>query len=118
MEKLISLLFFTRNYTHLEHLNTTGYGHHMVLDEFYEEIIELTDDLVEMYIGKNGPLGEVPIMTNKPSGSVIDVLRAQVEWIEKNRYKVCDKDDAAMQSLVDPIIALFYQTIYKLNRLK
>lgn len=90
----------------------------MALEEFYEELVELTDDLVEMYIGKKGPLGEIPIMTNKPTGSVVDVLRTQAEWIEKNRYKLCDKDDAAMQSLVDPILVLFYQTIYKLSRLK
>jgi hypothetical protein len=118
VEKLISLLFFVRNLSHLEHLNTTSYGVHRVLDHFYTDVIELADDLIEMYIGKNGPLSEVPIMTNKPAGNIVDVLRTQVEWIEKNRYKFCDKDDAAMQSLLDPIIALFYQTIYKLNRLK
>jgi hypothetical protein len=118
MEKMISLLFFCRDYAHKEHLNTNSYAHHMALGDFYEELVEMADDLVEMYIGKNGSLSDVPIMTNKPSGSVIDVLRAQVEWIEKNRYKVCDKDDAAMQSLVDPIVVLFYQTIYKLSRLK
>lgn len=118
MEKLISLLFFCRDFTHKAHLTSNHYGQHMVLDEFYEEIVELTDELAEVWMGKHGVLGDIPTMTNTPKGEVVDVLRNQVDWIEKNRYKICKEDDAALQALVDPIVHLFYSTIYKLNRLK
>lgn len=118
MEKLISLLFFCRDFAHKAHLTSGHYGGHMILDDFYNEIVELTDDLAEVWMGKHGVLGEIPIMTNMPKGEPAEVLKNQVEWIEKNRYKVCKEDDAALQALVDPIVHLFYSTIYKLNRLK
>jgi hypothetical protein len=118
VEKLISLLFFARDYAHKVHLTSDSYSDHMALNEFYEEIVELTDDLAEAWMGKYGALKDVPIMTNKPTGDAGEVLKNQVEWIEKNRYKVCEKDEAALQSLVDSIVVLYYSTIYKLTRFK
>lgn len=117
MEKLMSLLFFCRDLAHKEHLRTRSYSQHMALNEFYDEIVELADGLAEAYQGKHGLLGEIPTMTNNPKGDIVEVMRNQVKWIEMNRYKVCKENDAALQALVDPIITLFYSTIYKLENL-
>lgn len=115
--KLLSLMFFCRDLAHKEHLRTRSYAQHIALGEFYEEIVDLADGLAEAYQGKHGIIDDIPIMTNSPSGSITDVLRNQVKWIEGNRYKVCKEDDAALQALLDPIITLFYSTIYKLDNL-
>jgi hypothetical protein len=117
MGKLLSLLFLCRDLAHKEHLRTKSYANHMALNEFYEEIVELADGLAEAYQGKHGLIDDIPAMTNAPSGDIVTVLRNQVKWIESNRYKVCKEDDAALQALLDPIITLFYSTIYKLEHL-
>jgi hypothetical protein len=31
------------------------------------------------------------------------------------RYKVCDKDESALQNIIDEIVALYLSTIYKLK---
>lgn len=117
MEKLIALLFLSRDQAHKMHLSAKMYGEHMHLGEFYDEIVELADDIAEVWQGKHGLMKEVPKMNNEMKPTASATLRSHVEWIESNRYKLCDKDDAMMQSLVDPIIALYYKTLYKLDNL-
>ena len=41
MEKLIAVLFLTREVAHRLHLKTKTYAHHMALGSLYEDVVEI-----------------------------------------------------------------------------
>lgn len=105
-----------RNAAHIEHWKTESYSAHKALGAFYERVIEKIDDLVESSIGAAGMLGDVPHV-DRPEGSILDLLKDEVVWIEKNKPQCCKKI-SALENIVDEIVALYLQTIYKLENLR
>jgi len=51
----------------------------------------------------------------KKTTNVVEFLEDQLTEIEANRYKFCDKEDSALQQLVDNIIELYLKTLYRLK---
>ena len=41
-----------------------------------------------------------------------------MKWIDNNRYKACDKDDTAIQNLIDEAQEVYLTALYKLRFLK
>lgn len=105
-----------RNAAHIEHWKTESYSAHNALGTFYESVIEKIDDLVEASMGATGMLGDVPHV-DRPEGSILDLLKDEVVWIEKNKPQCCKKI-SALENIVDEIVALYLQTIYKLENLR
>ena len=117
--KLIGTLFLSREVSHREHLKTSSYAHHMALNEFYDTLLESIDELVENYQGRHGIIEDIPIMSNDRSSSNISrLLEYHLSLVEKMRYTVIDKDDAALQSIMDEIVRIYLRTLYKLKQLK
>lgn len=115
--EFISLLFLSRDVAHKEHLRTKSYAHHMALNDFYNEIIELADDLAEAYQGRNGII-EIPGMDDEDVGDIVQQLKRYLSWIDTNRYQAVAKEDTAIQNIIDEIVALYLSTLYKLQNLK
>lgn len=112
---LIGQLFLARDVTHSVHLNTRSYAKHKALGSFYSKIIDLADDLAEMYQGRHGLIGPITLHSAKKTGNVVEFLEDSLKEIEDMRYKVCDKDDTAIQNTIDEIIGLYLSTLYKLK---
>ena len=53
-EICLAQLFQSRDIMHLAHLQTTSYATHKALQEYYEGILDLTDNLLETYMGTLG----------------------------------------------------------------
>jgi hypothetical protein len=117
MEDLISLLFLARDLAHREHLHTKSFAIHMALNSFYEQIVEDADAISEAYQGLYKLMPPIPIMGFKGPSNIIKAFEDQVEWIDKNRYKVCDKDDTAIQNLIDGAVETYASALYKLKNL-
>jgi hypothetical protein len=115
--KLFGLLFLTRDLAHKFHLASKSYAEHMILNDFYHEIIENADSLIESYQGKFG-LVDIPRLNNDAKPTSLETLRTHSKYIEDTRYKALDKSEAAVQSLVDVVLTTFYSAIYKLENLK
>ena len=49
MNNYVSYCFGLRSQIHLFHLQTTSYAEHKALEEFYTQLLELFDTLVETY---------------------------------------------------------------------
>ncbi len=115
--EMIMRCFHSRTVAHVLHLKTRSYAAHKALNEFYDEIVGLTDSLAEAYQGDYGLIDDYPARFRMfPDGlALMDDLS---EWIEKNRAEVCDKDDTYLQNIVDEIMALIRSTQYKLRFLK
>ena len=119
IEKLISTLFLSREVSHREHLKTSSYAQHIALNEFYDNLLCKIDELVENYQGRNGIISDIPIMTNeRSSGNIVRLLEYHLSLVEKMRYTAIDKDDAALQSIMDEVVRVYLQALYKLKNLK
>ena len=115
--EFIGLLFLARDVTHSVHLNTKSFAKHMALNEFYHEIIDLTDSFAEAYQGRHGLVGPIKLTSAKGGSNVIQFLESSLQEIEDNRYKVCSKEETALQNLIDEIVDRYLGTLYKLRNL-
>lgn len=112
---LIGHLFLARDVTHSVHLNTRSYAKHKALGKFYENVIGLADDLAEAYQGRHGLIGPITLHSAKKTTNVVEFLEDSMKDVEDLRYKVCEKDDTAIQNIIDEIVGLYLKTLYKLK---
>lgn len=113
--KFIGTLFTARDVAHSVHLSTRSFAKHSALNDFYNEVIVLADKFAEAYQGRHGLIGPVTLDEVKKSSDILTFLNSSLEDIEKTRYKVCDKNDTALQNIIDEIVGLYLSTMYKLK---
>jgi len=115
IEELISRIFCCRNLAHIEHWTTDSYAQHVAFGDFYESVIEITDDLVEAYQGNFGRIGKVA--HKEYAKEALLCLEATAVWLVENREEI-SKGVAALDNIVDELVGLHLSTIYKLKFLK
>ncbi len=102
IDQFIATLFLARDVAHREHLRTKSYSQHKALGHFYEDIAELADKLTEAYQGRHGIIEEIPILTeDEKYATPLLCIANKLGYIEKNRYKAINKEDTALQNIVD-----------------
>lgn len=115
----VSTLLASRTQAHIFHWQTQGGGSlaaHLALGEYYDEIVDLVDDLVESYQGKNGIIkGYTGIPSLREDGSFKVYFEALSRYVEQKRHSVTQ--DTYIQNQIDEIVALIETTKYKLNNL-
>lgn len=114
--KFVEMLLHAGTNAHILHLKTKSYAQHKALGEFYESIIELTDDFAEAYQGVYGLITEYPGEYKPPNDDPIMELRnlgARVKTLRKSLPQ-----DTELQNLIDEIAGEIDQTLYKLRFLK
>lgn len=117
--QFIAILFLARDQAHKAHLRTQNGEEHRALNAFYEAVIDLADELAEMYQGRKGLIDAIPTLTDEESdASIADTLERYLKLIEKVRYEAVEKTDSAIQNKIDEIVGLFLSTNYKLRNLK
>lgn len=115
--ELVMRCFNARTAAHIMHLSTRSYATHKALNDFYDEIVDLTDTFAEAYQGDYGLIDSYPAKYHSYPDPLA-MLDDLSEWIEKNRSKVCDEDDTYLQAAIDDIVTLIRSTQYKLRFLK
>lgn len=118
MERLIAILFLSRDLAHRAHLRTTSYAQHQALGSFYDDVIDFADELAELYQGRNGLLKDIPLLDDEEEGEIADVLESYMKIIEDTRYKAIPKEDSPIQNKLDEVVGLYLTTLYKLRNLK
>jgi hypothetical protein len=115
IKNLIKKLFESRQVTHNVHLQTKSYSQHKALNGFYEDILDLTDKLIETYQGQYGIITGYEGIEVSAVSDIETYLEdcAKIFTLGKEGLK-----DAHLQNIMDEIIALTYQTLYKLKNLK
>ena len=98
------------------HHQTEVYSMHKALNNFYDNIIELTDGLVESTSGIYGrPKGyeiEKPVDYKNPE-QVMSYFKDCYEYIQNDRKDIYQ--ESWIQNQVDEIAKLFAETIYQLS---
>ena len=121
--KFFSKLFEARQMAHIFHLQVKaemGSGwEHDALKEFYDSILEFTDDLIETYQGQYGIVEGYDVIDSSATGQMksLEYLKQTVDFV-RNERKSINAEDTHLHNVIDEIIALFYKTIYKLTNLK
>ena len=123
MEELASILFHSRTQAHVFHLGVSGagsYAAHVALQGYYEEIVGLTDSLVESYQGKNGLIQFKPVVNldnNCDTRNIIDYFD-KLCMIVKTLRQAPNLADSYLQNQIDNVEDLIYSTKYKLVNLQ
>jgi len=120
-ESYIGKLFQSRDVIHLIHLHPTnpsqlGSGwQHKVLNDFYEEILNFTDTIVETLQGEEGRLLKIIIPSSSSGQDPIEYLKIlkqdMLKWRNDCKYEW-------LKNQLDEVTTLINQTIFKLKFLK
>jgi len=98
-----------------EHLKTSKYSAHIALNEFYDEMPELVDDIIEHYIGVFGKPGEYTSILSAKGLEPVDYLKKLRNICKTGRVML--KKETELESDMDAILAQIDSTIYKLENL-
>lgn len=115
INELVARVFASRDAAHLRHWSTKSYAEHQALGEFYDEVIDRLDALVEAHQGRFGLMKDPELRL--VSGEILEVLGRDIDWMEQNHQRVC-RGVSALSNLLDNILDLYMTTIYKLKNLK
>jgi len=118
---MIATLLHSQSQVHIFHWQTksqSSFSEHKALQEYYDGIDGLVDNIVESYQGKYEIItGYKTIKTvdYKSTEQVISYFKELDENIEKNRKSV---KESYIQNQIDGVQELIYSTLYKLRFLK
>lgn len=112
----ISRVLAARDATHREHWRTKIYAQHMALADFYESVLDALDEIVEVYQGQFGLVGDFTVQTKKVT-DITNYLRDDVEWIQSVRDVIAN-DDPAVMNLIDGLCGIYLRCLYKLENLQ
>lgn len=119
MGQFVSTLMASRTQAHIFHLQTPSFAAHKALNEYYDEIVDITDGIVESYQGKYGIITgytNVALQEYQSCEGIIMYFTVLCSYIEKSRTMLCQ--DSYVQNQIDEVVALINSTIYKLRFLK
>ena len=98
-----------------KHLRTAKYAKHEALDEFYKELPEKVDALIEGYMGAHGK--KITKFENILKSSNMNTLKylQELKKVCKQGYDLLDNKE--LESLLDDIVNLINSTLYKVKEL-
>ena len=99
-----------------KHLKTHKYSKHMALDEFYKELPDKVDDLIEAWMGAKGKKVNsfTNIITSKNMGTL--AYLKELRKVVKQGYELMG-GEAELEALMDDIVELIDSTLYKVKEL-
>lgn len=112
---VFSKLFNARDFAHYAHLRSKSYAQHKALNSFYDDIVDLADQLYETFAGQYGQQ-KFEFETVQES-DVIEYFEDLAKFFIES-HNAFDKKDTHLHNIIDEIVGLTYQTLYKLKFLK
>jgi hypothetical protein len=99
-----------------KHLKTDKYSEHIALNEFYEEMPDLVDDLIEAWMGINGKVKTYKNNFTEEKMGTIEYLETLKEFVKTGKEDFMEEDE--LESLCDDILSQIDSTLYKIKELK
>lgn len=116
--KLVNYLFESQELAHIHHLKADNNAKHLALGEYYEDIIEKIDILVEVIQGQYDIIDDYTLIENsdRKDKDITEYLTDLATYIIDNRFDILDeKKDAHIQALIDDVLITIYKAVYKLR---
>lgn len=120
VSNFFSKLFESREMAHVYHLQVRGdegsFARHEALGEYYEEVLEIIDDVIEVYQGQYGIVENYDIIdtSGTKSKEAVAYFEELAEYV-KHARKCIVEEDTHTHSLIDDIVVLIYKTLYRLK---
>ncbi len=120
--KFLGTLMSSRTQAHVFHLRVSpnALAVHMALNTYYDEIVDLIDDIVESYQGMRGLIEFKPVKgidNDADKDNIIEYFEDLVKFVHTERMKDELKDISFIQNEIDNVEKLIYSTLYKLRNL-
>ena len=121
VEAFFSKLFESKEMSHIYHLQTKGeegsYAKHMALGSYYEDVLDLIDEIIEVYQGQYGIVENYQVIDTSTTTKtdVIEYFENLGIHIKENKFKSIKEEDTHLHSLLDDIVCLIYKILYKLK---
>lgn len=116
IEEYFGTLLQSVTETHKKHLMTGKYSDHKALNEFYDEMPELVDALIEHYQGTHGKVENYKNTIEAEGKDAVKYLEELLEFAKAGQ-KEFFKDDSDLSSDVDSICGQISSTLYQLKEL-
>jgi hypothetical protein len=97
-----------------KHLRTAKYSKHMALNDFYEDMPEKVDALIEAWMSHNGKVKDYKNTLEPKDMDPIAYLEQLRTFTKEGRELMKESE---LESLVDDILSLIDSTLYKLKEL-
>lgn len=117
IEEFFGTLLQSVTEAHKKHLMTGKYSNHKALNEFYDEMPDLVDALVEHWQGTHGKVESFKNDLLSDNMDTIKYLEELLDMCKDAKESLLD-DDEALCSDVDDIIGQISSTLYQLNELQ
>ena len=114
---LIALLLCSRDRAHKFHWSTGSYAAHKALETFYTDLLEQTDELVEVCQGRCGHVLTIPVLDCEEFLDPIAMLETHLKLLEGLRYEAVPREDTPIHNLIDGVAATYIRALYKLRQL-
>lgn len=117
--QFVSALMASRTQAHVYHLQTPSFAAHKALNEYYDNIVDIIDGLVESYQGKYGIItgySNVALQEYQSCDGIIAYFTTLCMFVEKTRSMIAQ--DSYIQNQVDEVVAEINSLLYKLKYLK
>lgn len=98
------------------HLKESNYDRHNILNDYYQNILDKVDELIEAWMSDNDKIIDYKNLINDDNLNVEDYLIKLKKFVEYGGKKFF-KEDSELISLNDDILALIDSTLYKLEKL-
>jgi len=114
MRKTATILFHARQQAHFWHLDTKSFSEHKCLENFYTEILDLTDNLLWEYMGKGHRVDFKGIRMTFHAYSrekMIEYFKRLHRYINKAKNGL-KPADGNLANIMDEILGLVSKTLY------
>lgn len=115
--EFVGKLFSARDTAHALHLKLKGLPKHTALNSFYEDLLPLVDGFVETYQGQYGLIEPPTTLRVERNADPVAYIKRLCTQVRAARAQLDDRQDTHLQNMLDEILSLGYQTIYKLVNL-
>lgn len=102
--------------THKKHLMTGKYSDHKALNEFYDEMPDLIDALIEHYQGTHGKVEDYKNTIEAEGKDAVKYLEELLEFTKAGQEELFE-DDSDLSSDIDSIRGQIASTLYQLKEL-
>lgn len=99
-----------------KHLQADNHDVHVILDEFYKEMPELVDALIEAWQAEHDKVENYANQIEIGDKSALEYLEELRKFTKKGREELL-KGESELESLCDDVLSQIDSTIYKLKRL-
>jgi hypothetical protein len=117
---LFSKLFESKEMAHIYHLQVNGeqgsQAAHKALQKYYEDVLDLIDELLETYQGQYGIVDGYDVIDTNGTRTKekVEYFEGLAEFVKHGR-KAIVAEDTHLQNIIDEVVVLIYRTLYKLK---